>query len=69
MTDQAKTPAGNRARWLVPAAVLVLLVVVGGVILLIGLLQGDDTDLDPPTPVEEQSSSALALPVDPASVG
>ncbi|MDN4172575.1 hypothetical protein QWY28_06445 [Nocardioides sp. SOB77] len=50
----ADKPMDNRrARYLIAAAVLVLLIVVGGTFLLIGVLRGDDTSTGPGTPTSE----------------
>lgn len=61
MTDHQ--PVDNRrARYLIAAGVLVLLIVVGGTFLLIGLLRGDDSSTGPKQPTDE-----VVLPLVPAT--
>jgi hypothetical protein len=48
----------RRARYLIAASVLVLLVLVGGTFLLIGLLRGDDSSTGP-----EQPTSEVVVPI------
>ncbi len=52
MTDN-KPVDNRRARYLIAAAVLALVVLVGGTFLLIGILRGDDTSTGPDQPTSE----------------